>query len=89
MNSMSEQKKFPTRGRMLAFFAEGSKKWFALAAVSAVAMQAVSLINPKIISFTAVKSDEEEEAEIEALAAEHKNEPVTVESFPIADEDEI
>ena len=43
----------------------------------------------KIISFTAVKSDEEEEAEIEALAAEHKNEPVTVESFPIADEDEI
>ena len=52
MNSMSEQKKFPTRGRMLAFFAEGSKKWFVLAAVSAVAMQAVSLINPKIISFT-------------------------------------
>ncbi len=43
----------------------------------------------KIISFTAVKSDEEEEAEIEALAAEHKNESVTVESFPIADEDEI
>ena len=46
MNSMSEQKKFPTRGKMLAFFAEGSKKWFVLAAVSAVAMQAVSLINP-------------------------------------------
>ena len=43
----------------------------------------------KIISFTAVKSDEEEEAEIEALASEHKNESVTVESFPIADEDEI
>ncbi len=43
----------------------------------------------KIISFTAVKSDEEEEAEIEALAAEHKTEPVMVEHFPVKDEDEI
>ncbi len=43
----------------------------------------------KIISFAAVKSEEEEAAEIEAAAAELKNEPVTVEALPIADEDEV
>ena len=45
----------------------------------------------RIISFAAVKSDEEEAAEIEAAAAELKHDPVPVsaEAFPIADEDEI
>lgn len=66
---MSEQKKFPTRGRMLAFFAEGSKKWFAIAAVSAVAMQAVSLINPKIISFTVDALIDESSVKLSGMTA--------------------
>jgi DNA gyrase subunit A len=45
----------------------------------------------RIISFAAVKSDEEEAAEVEAAAAELKHDPipVSVEEFPIEDEDEI
>jgi DNA gyrase subunit A len=45
----------------------------------------------KIISFAAVKSEEEEAAEIEAAVSELKTESVEVkaEEFPLADEDEI
>ena len=45
----------------------------------------------RIISFAAVKSDEEEAAEIEAAAAElkHDTAPAVAEAFPVADEDEI
>ena len=45
----------------------------------------------RIISFAAVKSDEEEAAEIEAAAAElkHDTPSTTVEAFPVVDEDEI
>lgn len=54
---------------MLAFFAEGSKKWFVIAAVSAVAMQAVSLINPKIISFTVDALIDESSVKLSGITA--------------------
>ncbi len=46
------EKRFPTGTSLLLYFLQGSKKYFAIAVVAAVCMQAVSLINPKIISFT-------------------------------------
>lgn len=47
-----KKERFDTRGKMLMYFLEGSKKYFILAMVFACLVSLLDLVNPKIISFT-------------------------------------
>ena len=47
-----EKKKFETKGSLLLYFVNGSKRWFALAVLFACAVSLLDLVNPKIIGYT-------------------------------------
>ena len=43
---------YPTRGSLLMAFLKGSKRWFVLSALLAVAVSLLDFVNPKIIGYT-------------------------------------
>lgn len=52
MNHEQNTSKFPTRGSLIWFFLQGSKRWFALSIVCACLTSLLDLVSPKLISYT-------------------------------------